>query len=52
MARNDKQILDQIAMLLQEPEWGPGMLEDIETLVRRTGRDVDGDGESSTWLRH
>lgn len=43
--------LDEIALMLCDPEWGAGMLEDIAFLISRTGRDVDGDG-SATWVRH
>ena len=50
-ARDDAATLDRIAQMLQDPEWGSGMLEDIADLVGRTGRDMTGDG-GPTWDRH
>lgn len=47
----DAQALDDIAEMLCDPDWGVGMLEDIAQIVAATGRDVEGDGES-TWDRH
>lgn len=35
---SDAEALDGIAALLQDPEWGVGMLEDINEWVTSTGR--------------
>jgi hypothetical protein len=43
--------LDAIAVILRDPDWAPGMLEDIGEIVAGTGRDIEGDGEP-TWDRH
>ena len=48
---SDDRALDLVATMLRDPEWGVGMLEDIADLVRRTGRDLEGDG-TPTWDRH
>ena len=37
----DNRALDIIAYLLKDPDWGPGMLEDIAELVIRSGRSVE-----------
>lgn len=36
----DARALDNIAEILRDPEWAPGMLEDIAERVRATGRDT------------
>jgi len=46
----DGAALDAIAHMLSDPDWGVGMLEDIEELVNRTGRGTEGD--EPTWDRH
>jgi hypothetical protein len=52
----DDQALDAIAWILTDPEWAPGMLEDIGNIVAATGREiatVTVDGEAvRTWDRH
>ena len=56
----DQRVLNAVAWMLCDPEWGAGMLEDIADLVRQTGRSVDNipdpdDPESeglATWERH
>lgn len=48
----DSEALDAIARMLQDPEWGSGMLEDVAEITAATGRDVEGDGETDTWDRH
>jgi hypothetical protein len=50
-SRSNAAALDRIATMLQDPEWGSGMLEDIAEEVQRTGRSLDGDGDP-TWDRH
>lgn len=45
----DADALDDIAEILRDPEWAPGMLEDIADIVRATGRDAEGDHETPTW---
>lgn len=47
----DKAALDLIQHMLEDPDWGVGMLEDIAELVESTGRDCKGNGKS-TWDRH
>ena len=50
----DADALDQVAELLRDPEWAPGMLEDVRDKVEETGRSTRSypDGRS-TWLnRH
>jgi len=50
---DDATALDTIAWMLCDPEWAPGMLEDIADIVRRTGRSVDNlPGDVPTWDRH
>jgi len=50
---SDADALDAIATMLRDPDWAPGMLEDIAELVSHTGRDciTPEDGEP-TWNRH
>lgn len=38
---SDAEALDEIAELLREERWDVGFLEDIDRLVRLTGRDLD-----------
>jgi hypothetical protein len=47
----DDLALDAIAVILRDPDWAFGMLEDIAALVAGTGRDLAGDG-TPTWDRH
>lgn len=49
----DAVVLDRIAEMLRDPDWGSGMLEDIWDLVTKTGRSIESypDGRS-TWNRH
>jgi hypothetical protein len=47
----DHLALDAIAVILRDPDWAIGMLEDIAALVAGTGRDLTGDG-TPTWDRH
>ena len=49
---DDEATLDTIAVMLANPEWGVGMLEDIANLVRQTGRSMANPTEISTWDRH
>jgi hypothetical protein len=45
--------LDAIQLMLRDPEWGVGMLEDIAEIVQRTGRSTDNlPGDPPTWARH
>lgn len=45
--------LDAIALILRDPDWGVGMLEDIALILRRTGRSVENlPGDVPTWDRH
>jgi hypothetical protein len=49
----DKQVLDDIAEILRNPDWAVGMLEDIALLVSRTNRTVENYPDNrSTWSRH
>lgn len=49
----DAAALDAVARILRDPDWAPGMLEDIADLVTRTGRSVDNlPGDEPTWDRH
>jgi len=49
----DAMALDQIAEMLRDPEWAPGMLEDIAGLITSTGRSVESyPGDRPTWARH
>lgn len=52
----DAEALNQIATMLQDPDWGVGMLEDIAAIVDRAGYSVDTqyvNGEAvRTWDRH
>jgi hypothetical protein len=50
-AELDRRALDAIALILQDPQYSPAMLEDIAGLVRGTGRDLTGNG-TPTWGRH
>jgi len=50
---SDAFVLDEIAEMLRDPEWGVGMLEDIRDLVNRTGRTCENyPDDRSTWGRH
>lgn len=50
---DDTAAMDAIAEMLRDPEWGVGMLEDIDGIVRRTGRSTDNyPDERQTWERH
>jgi hypothetical protein len=50
---SDGFVLDQIAEMLRDPEWGVGMLEDIRDLVNRTGRTCENyPDDRPTWGRH
>lgn len=49
----DAAALDRIAEILRDPEWAPGMLEDIAGLITHTGRNIENHpGDSQTWARH
>jgi hypothetical protein len=49
----DRWALDAIQHMLRDPQWAPGMFEDIAGLVRQTGRDVGNlPGDEPTWDRH
>jgi hypothetical protein len=48
---SDQLALDAITVILRDPDWAVGMLEDIAALVSATGRDLTGDG-TPTWDRH
>lgn len=48
----DLVVLDAIAHILRDPDWAPGMLEDIAELVAGTGRDLSNPREVPTWDRH
>jgi hypothetical protein len=53
MAMTDQEALNVIAQILRDPEWAPGMLEDIADLVRKTGRSTDYNPDlRPTWGRH
>lgn len=53
MYTTDAQALSAITTILQDPDWAPGMLEDIAELVAFTGRDpVTPEGGGPTWNRH
>lgn len=46
-------VLDAIALILCDPDWAAGMLEDVAALVRDTGRSVENlPGDEPTWMRH
>lgn len=45
----DEAALDRINLILSDPEWGVGMLEDIHDIVRSTGRE---EVEGAEWSRH
>jgi hypothetical protein len=51
-ATDDAVVLDAIAHMLRDPDWGVGMLEDIAGLVADTGRSLDSPSEEPTWDRH
>lgn len=56
-AQKDAAALDSIARMLQHPDWGVGMLEDIDEIITSTGRSTatryGADGEAiGTWGRH
>lgn len=48
----DHVALDNIALILRDPDWGAGMLEDIAEIVAHTGRDLSNADEVPTWDRH
>lgn len=52
LRRSETDALDEIALMLRDPDWGPGMLEDIAELVTATGRDLSNPDETPTWDRH
>jgi len=50
LAKRNARVLDNLAVMFQDPEWGSGMLEDVAEQVGSTGRplevyDDDGDWE-------
>lgn len=52
MLVNDHIAVDLIADMLLDPDWGVGMLEDIEIIVAATGRDRGNPFGVPTWDRH
>lgn len=47
----DAMALDRIAEVLRDPDWAPGMLEDIAELITHTGRSI-GNQPDVRWTRH
>jgi len=49
LAKRNARVLDNLAVMFQDPEWGSGMLEDVAEQVGSTGRPLDTYDDDGDW---